>query len=451
MLEFRSATYSCKADGKFGDDNSDTFDLVCPQGGEFPDTVEWPECNIEHCTQIPTLNGFVKLTSSPVSVGGYALYECETDGHVTNNGPKQQLLCTEDGSFDIDAVDNWPVCRVPVDCTQDKPTPPESTHLLASQSTVSKEFEIATYLCKEHYKLDTHPSGYKIQCGLTGVYPETIEWPECIPSHCPEDIPVINGFITLSTAPLPVGRTANYKCETEGYVTDLAKVHAFKSCNALGLLEDAVSSDGLVCREAITCGAPPTAPSDTFLQFTETYPDTINEHESVTYKCSDGYNLDSGSVESGFTLVDLGNGTKFVSVKCQDTESFSSISTWPQCVGGRRKRFIAYEGLKADVKYSLNVIFETQWRYSNAIKDDIFTTTPENITFEDYKFPKAIIDVFHQRVDEVIESEDMGALKLKFPVFPSCEQPMTAFVPKGCKSTYSKINCALLLYIFHEN
>ena len=46
-LEFLTASYPCKSDGKFDGDQNE-FKLVCPLGGEFPaaDEINWPLCNV---------------------------------------------------------------------------------------------------------------------------------------------------------------------------------------------------------------------------------------------------------------------------------------------------------------------------------------------------------------------------------------------------------------------
>ena len=97
-------------------------------------------------------------------------------------------------------------------------------------------------------------------------------------------------------------------------------------------------------------------------------------------------------------------------------------------------RFITYEGLRPDISYSLNVLFETQWMYTDALETDIIAE--RNITFNNKLFPKSIIEVFHERIESVLGSNgDLGALKFKYPIEATCEQPLlagTTETPSDC-------------------
>ena len=97
-------------------------------------------------------------------------------------------------------------------------------------------------------------------------------------------------------------------------------------------------------------------------------------------------------------------------------------------------RYITYEGLRPDISYSLNVLFETQWMYTAALKTDIIAE--RNITFNSKLFPKTIIEVFHERIESVLGSNgDLGALKFKYPIEATCEQPLlagTTETPSDC-------------------
>ena len=91
-------------------------------------------------------------------------------------------------------------------------------------------------------------------------------------------------------------------------------------------------------------------------------------------------------------------------------ESFVlSDNDWPRCIedttsqtsnGNRKKRFVKYEGLRADISYSLNVFFETQWMYTSDLETDILDE--KNISFTNSLFPKTVIEVFHERIESVL-------------------------------------------------
>ena len=109
-------------------------------------------------------------------------------------------------------------------------------------------------------------------------------------------------------------------------------------------------------------------------------------------------------------------------------------------------RFITYEGLRPDISYSLNVLFETQWMYTPALETDIIAE--RNITFNNTLFPKTIIEVFHERIESVLGSNgDLGALKFKYPIEATCEQPLlagTTATPSYCFSSNRKF----VLFVF---
>ena len=86
-----------------------------------------------------------------------------------------------------------------------------------------------------------------------------------------------------------------------------------------------------------------------------------------------------------------------------------SDNDWPRCIedttsqtsnGNRKKRFVKYEGLRADISYSLNVFFETQWMYTSDLKTDILDE--KNVSFTNTLFPKTVIEVFHERIESVL-------------------------------------------------
>lgn len=289
VSEFRTAIYNCKADGTYGANSLTEFHVQCPLGGVFPESadIQWPECIIENCIEIPALAGFTKVSTDRIAVGQHALYQCDTAGHVSDNGLYQKLQCQSDGTFDTSVMDSWPVCRPPVDCqSPTPPIPPESSKLLPTQSSVTLEFQVATYLCQEYYAMADYPNGFPVQCGLTGLYSDPINWPSCQPTHCVLDqgTPEISGFKTDHTdAPIQVGNSIFYKCETDGQVTDTARHHPFIQCQADGTLTSAPDSLP-TCREAFVCGTPPAPPANSNLELVTEPTTDITEYESARYE-----------------------------------------------------------------------------------------------------------------------------------------------------------------------
>ena len=107
-------------------------------------------------------------------------------------------------------------------------------------------------------------------------------------------------------------------------------------------------------------------------------------------------------------------------------------------------RYITYEGLRPDISYSLNVLFETQWMYIPDLRTDILAE--RNISFSNKLFPKSIIEVFHERIESVLGSNgDLGALKFKYPIEATCEQPLLAGTTQKPSDCFTS-NCKLLFF-----
>ena len=114
------------------------------------------------------------------------------------------------------------------------------------------------------------------------------------------------------------------------------------------------------------------------------------------------------------------------------------------------QRFIEHDGLRPDITYTINVIFETQWMYDNITEDDILTE--KNYSLSNPLFPQAVIDVFHDRIESVLGNPntkkllDMGALVLKYPIYATCEQPMLSQEFKGsCRNVNSMLSSKLFI------
>ena len=200
------------------------------------------------------------------------------------------------------------------------------------------------------------------------------------------------------------------------------------------------------CRTAISCGTPPSAPENTNLVTTATQ--AILEFDYVKYECKDGYTLANVEVEVG-TIVNTDSNFEY-RITCTSENTFTNLNTadWPVCIqieNNRKKRYIAYEGLNPDIKYSMSVIFETQWMYTNDIEQDILDSA-YNKSMDDPYFPKAVIDTFHDKIENTIGDGDMGEIQLKYPIYPTCEQPMTTTTPTGCVNTGRKYYCIVCIH-----
>ena len=150
-----------------------------------------------------------------------------------------------DGSFADHS--NWPECRDPVDCNDPIPTPDSTSKLQPSTSSDLKEFDAAIFDCQDStLALPNGESKFALTCGLNGVFPLMDSWPKCKPTSCAE-IPVVEGFTSQNTAPVSIGDTVQYKCSTDGLVTDMGKTVTV-SCTEDGTI---TFPESVTCREPI--------------------------------------------------------------------------------------------------------------------------------------------------------------------------------------------------------
>ena len=334
VKEFQYATYPCKADGKFGNDEKTSFDLQCPKGidGHSPDflktaDVSWPKCVISKCLVLPSPAGFTKAANGPVDVGKDAKYECISSGQVTDDGRYQYLTCLEDGSFGTNPGDSWKSCRPPTDCETDLPIPEGSSKLENSASTNVKEFDFAIYTCEETFTLEgvqfenVENNQFKVQCGLNGEYPVNITWPTCKPTVCPADaIPNPTGLTTAVTGNTPIGNSIDFTCATSGEIMDslsfAGKTFSVK-CQENGNFEEQ-QYQWPTCRPSQPCLDPiPTPPNNSNLKASTST--VANEFDEAIYEC-----------ESGLSYFEDGTKTTF-SLTCGVGGSFPWEITWPKC------------------------------------------------------------------------------------------------------------------------
>ena len=83
----------------------------------------------------------------------------------------------------------------------------------------------------------------------------------------------------------------------------------------------------------------------------------------------------------------------------------------------------------------------------STVEDDILTE--KNYSLTNPLFPRAIVDVFHERIEKALGNPDMGALNLKYPIYPTCEQPMLDEFEGGCVPSDSKYRIAI--FQSHKN
>ena len=505
VREFQHSFYYCK-EGKAlthitdNDDVKDNrFQVQCLKGGKYQTEVTWPACKVEKCVHssvIPTGFELVDVGDKDFSmVGEKVKMKCTENNYVTDKGPEVDMVCDgEAGNFKLEDGSDMVKCRAAVEC----PNPPEAAtgkFLLNSESKSVKEFGSAEYKCKSGGFITTDPEvdTFKLQCGKTGKWPETPEWPKCTMQKC-TTIPPLSGFSPLTSDPVKVGEKVNYRCSESGNVYDTNK-YAVATCADTGDIS-LPTVDGTKCREPKSCKDTPEPPAESNLDKSEST--DLKEYDEAVFKCKDGFVLESGqdfkvkcetdgnfpetvswpsckekkacdanipappegsnldkSTSSDVESLDHAvykckSGFKFAQaeqtdfkLKC-DLEGKFSVIEWPTCVTiaqDRKKRAANSDdeksGLHKDIEYTMFVLFETQFMYSENIAIDVYNAS--NVTFSDNTFSKLIVDVFHNNLKEALPpSGRIGNLDVKYPVFPLCEQPTNAFPSIGCTTSGRK-------------
>ena len=435
LKEFDAAIFQCPSGLNLLNGKAE-FGLTCGLNGIFPTVDSWPECQITSCAVVPTIEGFTASKSGPVNIGESVTYKCTDTNLVTDQGKEISLVCNQDGTI------NFPeglTCRDPIECADPPPDPPENSNFQAvDYGTPTKEFSRFSYQCKDGFGL---LNGYSLRCMSNGQFDTDEEFPTCHPiCSTPLTVPDTEDQIEpVDTFSIVKDQNVNYRCKQNGYVFDTGK-YVQIPCGENGNL---ITPDPWPsCREqAYSCGQPPAAPDFTHLQLTNTA--SVSEFDTVNYQCKPGYTLLNADSPGDGLIIELDNKL-YYQISCWKEDAWASLEDgdWAKCIPDgrkkRRKRYIQYEGLNPDIKYSMSVIFETQWMYSKEIEEDILASE-HNKSMDNPLFPKAVIDTFHQRIEDTLgDAEDMGEVEMKYPIYPTCEQPMTTLTPTGCVATGRK-------------
>ena len=305
LKEFESAVYECEdtftLEGvDFENVENNQFKVQCGLGGNFSNSVNWPNCLATICLQsdIPTFEGFKTTTTADVKVGLYAYYACETDGQVTGYPNGMWSLCQNTGEF---WNSNWYegfTCRDAVQC-EDPPEPDPAQNVKPSSSTDLKEGDKAVYECKDGLAAFGGKTKFEFSCEndkADGKWSEDdIASMYCYTDKC-KTLPTIEGFKAVSQAPIDMGKIATYECSEEGHVHDEGKK-----------LEITCLTDGTfklpetvpTCRAPVDCEPAPAPPSDTNLETATS--SASKEWDFATYPCKSGYALTDGKTKYELT------------------------------------------------------------------------------------------------------------------------------------------------------
>ncbi len=466
VKEFDYVEYECDAgynlvgviaDGVF----NNKFYLQCPNGKTYA-TPNWVICVPANCPTLPTDANFKTSTTEPVPIGTEIVWTCQNDGEIHDNGPDVRATCGADGTI---PAPTWPsACRAPNPCTGTIPSAGAATNLQDSTTgTVANEWDYAEYQCQDGYTLEGVAGQgvvngvFRLFCENGGDFPAAPIWPTC-GQLCtnPLTVPGNTHAPVEATPSIAPGMTTPYKCAGTDNVMDSGK-YLDVTCGNTGTFTPPGSWP--TCRPAVDCPATPAPPQSSQLQASAS--GTVKEFDFAEYACNNGLELDEanpppvGKIEGGKFKLMCGGGATWT---IMDLE-------WPTCVtppASRKKRFIQYEGLKEDIQYTLFAYIETQWMWTDPINDDVLAE--KNFTKENPEFPKELIDLYHERVNEVVLAHGkIGPIELRTSgvgadraAYPTCEQPMTKILPADCKRSYSKytelkVGGALYAFYFQLN
>lgn len=439
--EFDVATYACKANHQQANGAAD-FMLTCGLAGTFPASPAWPTCDPVPipCATVLTQDGFTTTAVAPIQSGSKIVYTCSTAGEVHDGGKIVEATCGIDG---VIPSPTWPTCRAGVDCTDTPPNPTGPSYLANSASTVAKEFDSATYLCNADYALEDGVADFKLACGQGGTFPASPTWPTCYPLcttalTVPADAPY--EAVEASTS-VGAGLKAPYQCTTSGEVSETMKYVQVECGTDANFIMPVAWPP---CHAALDCPAPPAPPFSTNLAASTS--SGLKEFDIALYSCNADFTL----VGVPATVVgNINTVTNKFELSCGVGGSFTTITDndWPTCVSDakRKKRFVEFDGLKADITYSIYAFVETQWMYNTGVENDV--KDEKNFTSENLLFPKAVIDVFHERIETVLGDGSLGPIQLRNPVYAICEQPMTTMFPHRCVKTFGKSFIILIVLI----
>lgn len=458
VKEFGSAVFHCK-DGMEIAPGVTTFDLSCPKGGAFVAPQSWPQCSAP-CQTAPSPG--LTPTGTSVSIGQKVTFACSNAAEITNSGKSIEATCLSTGVLQPDGTGL--ACRAAQNCPNTPPSPPGNTYLKPAVSQAQLEFDTAIYECMNGYTLKDTPAmsrsdvneqgQFLLPCGLGGSYDTGFSnWPTCVKVCTSNLTPPSQSLEPMSSSPMvTAGKTGKFKCKDNTYRikedgSSDKKMSFEVTCQADGNFAPPSGNNWPTCVKAVTCPYPPTPPASSNLELQTSGP--ILEFDHAVYKCASGFAYspaDASNIPAGMDMTD-----KSYKLQCQSNGRFEAHDYWgtigwPRCettATTRRKRSTDFPNLHTDIEYSLLVIFETQFMYTEALADEIKATT--NVTTEQYgNFSREMVLSFHRKLNkDMLGDSKMIKPLLKFggDIEPLCDQPTNAAmtsISNLCVPTYSK-------------
>ena len=462
LREFHYAKYYCKegrelpSDDDLRNDNEidGSFSLQCGKvdgsAGKFPTDITWPNCTITHCllNQLGTDNteGFNATTEANPEVGGNVTLKCASSGQVTDQGIELgPFTCEDAGTFNIPSP--LGPCREPLNC--EIPSPNVESNLQNSTSSEVKEFEKLRFYCNAGFKIDPNQDYHEITCPNGREYGE-ITWPVCTlacDSKVEHPPTYTNLQVDTSSNAIRPNDHVTYSCKNgftlnnvtlendDGATMTIENELLKLQCNTSGVFPTPTWPN---CTEVICDSNVETPPSYTNLKANNSSI-VIRPNDFVIYSCENGFTLNDVTLENddGVTMT-IEN--ELLKLQCNSAGGFPT-PTWPNCTelpSGRRKRSSSsserYSHLQDDIDYTILVLVESQFMWTDGIENEINSTT--NKTREDRKeFPVMMIENFHDTLENTsgpLGPEDpetnifnVNSLKVKSKTIRAlCEQPI---------------------------
>ncbi len=464
VLEFQLLTYHCQS-GRATSDGETTFAVLCGSDGQYPANIEWPQCELPTCAfTLPAIfTSDVTITAASVNVRQELTLSCADVTHATEVGLSVKVFC--DGSDGVvkpvdathPAIDTL-TCSAVSPCTAAVPDPPNGSNLEVVDSTVSNEYDAAVYQCVHGFALvPNEPEGidsdgkYHLVCEAGGTFDSS--WPSCL-AVCNENnlmVPNWSGLEPVDAEPYVLeGSSGYYKCTDQTMLPDSGTDNYFAvTCGSNGKFETPASWPK--CRKKVKC--PFTADPPTGLNWIrDVSNDPVLENDDAVYRCASGHVVEMPA-DHGHPPGTDPDDNYSLKMKCENSghvhvhQSYSKRG-WPRCVPDSSKRKkrgteckTRYE-VSQDIDYTLKVIVEMQFMFSESITEQI--ETDYGITKSNATFGTAIVELFHSTIMPVVLGDGRVKAGMTFfgPFKPACEQPTNAPMGVGKCSSLSRPEAA---------
>ena len=420
----------CKNDGSFGPISGSTYTR---------NDSTWPACEnrlICDASPVPDPTKGLFTNSTELYEFDEEKYYCIEGRALPSGDPYFPVQCGRGtgskGVFDTASI-TWPICDI-THCLLSQVGSGDTSGFNATTQTNPAVGETVSLKCATTGQVTDDGSELgPFTCGNDGNFTISPALKTCRdPVDCSSSIPTPSETSNLqNTATSSVKEFAKlkYNCETNMKLDNGKNYHEITVPNACNYGTINWPTCTLACDGNVA--TPPAATNLKVDSYTLIRPDN-----QVSYSCEAGYTLENVTLENddGDTMT-IDNGK--LKLKCNASAVFPT-PTWPNCTSeggtpsGRKKRSTdRYAHLQDDIDYTIMVLVETQFMWTDGIEHEINSTT--NKTREDRKeFPSKMIEHYHTTLDTALGPEDpdanifnVNSIKIRSQTIrPLCEQPI---------------------------